>query len=164
MTENLNPGIAPAVVEHVRAAIDWRQAPIWCAAYIVVCVDHGTPTVDDGGNEVPQVEVGGCWVMHDSAKRYTAPSFGIDCLEPGQCVIIRRPGHEYDAIACFLLGTYFRHADILNLARDELVEAAPDGWVRPPAPRHTVLAAGIMLGLARDRVSHLARAGVQSGA
>ena len=161
--EELNPHLSAETVARVQAAIDWRQAPIWCAAYIVVCVDHGDSTVDDSGSPVPQIEVGGCWVMHESAKRYTAPSFGIDCLEPGQSCIIRRPGHEYDAMACFLLNTYFAHANILNLARDELVEAPDADYRRPPHPKHTVMAGAIMLGLARDRSFHPAAAGVHSG-
>lgn len=158
--EELNPALDVETIATVQAAVDWSMAPLWAAAYIAACVDYGA---DESGSDFPHVEVRGCWVMHDTAQRIHAPDFGITCLEPGEACIIRRPGHEYDSMACLLLRTYFEHANVLNLARDELLEPSPPGWVRPPHPKHTALAAGIMLGLARERSLHPS-AGVQSGA
>lgn len=160
--ESLNPGLDPQVVAQIAKQIDWRQAPVWAGAYIVVCVEHDVDAVDMRGNRLPRVEVGGCWMLHDTGKRVRAPTFGITQLQPGQSCIVRRPGSEWDGIAMMLLRTYFNHANILNLARDAMIEV-PDPDYRPrPLPPNTALAQGIAKAMAAQRV--LSRLRVQSRA
>ena len=151
MDENLNPHLEDETEEAVRGAIQWRHAPVEAGAYILVCVEHDASVVEASGNEFPRVEHVGCWVMHGSGRRVPAPVFGDGLLQPGQSCIIRRPGSEWDGLAMLLLRTYFEHADIRNLARDEIVEPTPPGWVRPPTPRHRPLVLGIAMALAHER-------------
>lgn len=157
-SRELNPAIRPDVVEAIAARIDWKQAPIWCGAYIVVCVNHGETFVDESGTEHPRVEVGGVWVMHDSGRRIAAPSFGITELVPGQVCIVRRPGALYDGIACLLLRTYFQHHNWLNLCPHELLPQTDEDYVRPDFPPAAIMPTAIAIACARDRMNWLDRA------
>lgn len=150
--DSLSPGVAPETAEAVYAGIDWAQAPADCGGYIVVCVEHDD-AVDESGQALPRVERHGCWVMHDTGKRYRAPLFpGAELVMPGQYVGVERRGHRYDGIAMLLLRIYFEREDTLNLIRDEPRES-PSGKVAVPLAgwRRTPLFRGVALGLGYTR-------------